>query len=352
METAIIQHGSQQDYAVSGYVGDMQYIAVMDGHGTNECINFMRELDFDEVASAPNPAEALWDKVENGGTFIRSGSTLTFARVYENIIDVWNVGDSTTVVFINDELVYTTTKHNFSNPDEIKRVRDQKLVSFIRPGKSPFPVSETTIENIESPVGVFPNHEHLVPSQSYGHGGLTGFAPSRKQLVFHPTDKVRIVCGSDGLFDMLVDVKTGSAQNLVQEASRRWRKTDWVFLDGKTQIRTKYCDEDDISCAIWENKIVHRPSLYTPHKDTFEGVRQIEELGKARILHFNPGELSDTLREVYSNPTLRNDLGIKMYGNVKPVGWEYKRWDGKGDYYLFAEDQIEDKVWAKMKPLF
>jgi hypothetical protein len=271
---------------------------------------------------------------------------------YKNTIEVWNVGDSTTVVFINDELVYTTPKHNFSNPSEINRVQDQKLVSFIRPGKSPFPVSETTIENIESPVGVFPNHEHLVPSQTYGHGGMTGFEPSEKKIVFQPTDKVRIVCGSDVLFDMLVDVKNGSAKNLVQEAFRRWHKQDWLFIDGKTQIRTNYCDADDISCAIWENKIVHRPSLYTPHKNTFEGVRHVEEMDNAVVLHFNPGELSDTLRELYSNPTLRNELGIKMYGEVKPVGWEYNRWDGKGDYYLFAKDQIEDKIWMKMKPLF
>ena len=341
METASIQLGSQQDYAVSGYVGDMQYIAVMDGHGTNECINFIRSLNFDDIASASNPAEELWCRVQQKGKFLKSGSTLTFARVCNHTIELWNVGDSTTVVFINEELVYTTPKHNFSNPNEINRVESERRIVSIRPGKSPFPVSETRIEDIESPVGVFLNFDHLVPSQAYGHDGITGFAPSEKKIVFQPTDKVRIVCGSDGLFDMLVDVKTGSAKKLVQDAENRWHKPDWVFFDGKTLTRTKYCDADDISCAIWENKIVHRPSLYVPHVGIthFEGVRKVDEMDDATLFHFNPGELSDTLRELYSNPNVRNDLGIKMYGEVNPVGREYNRWDGKGDYYEFLDQK-------------
>lgn len=364
MQTVSLQSGSGQDYAVSGYVGDMQYIAVMDGHGSNKCIDFIRKLNFDDVASAPNPALDLWKKVESAGNLFKSGSTLTFARI-TNKIELWNVGDSVTTVYINDQHVYTTPTHTFMNPDEIDRTRH--LVS-IRSGKAPFPVSDTRIENVESPVGIFSNGESLVPSQSYGHNGITGIKPYEKQIDFNPTDKIRIVCGSDGLHDMLVDVKTGTAQELVNEAEKRWRK-NWQYYDGYSICTTGYGDcIDDISCAIWENKIVHVPSvsvytspLFIPSEIlevfNFANLEKITEVDtgdrKLFLLYFNPSERNDTMREMFAKEEYTlNGWNVRVLGNVKPVGWQYARWNGEGNYDEFAEDQIEDKVCARMTPLF
>jgi len=251
MNVVSLPTGKDQDYAVCGRVNDTDYIAVFDGHGRDRCIDYVRTLVMNDIMGKENPARELWDLVERGGNFFESGTTMTMARIKDNTIEIWNIGDSQTHVFINGELVHKTSIHTFLNPAEIERTRP--LIHFIQSSKAPFPVSDTTVENIESPVGYFKMGESLVPSQSLGHNGMTGFAPCFKQIQFEPTDKVRIVCGSDGLFDMLVDVSTGTAEELTGEAERRWRQ-EWNFFDGKRVYKTNYGGSiDDISCAVWEN---------------------------------------------------------------------------------------------------
>jgi serine/threonine protein phosphatase PrpC len=251
MDMISLQTGKGQDYAVFGRVRDSDYIAVFDGHGFDKCIDYVRTLNMDEIMGTENPARTLWDLVERGGNFYESGTTLTMARITGTMAELWNIGDSQTHVFLNGEHVYTTDIHTFLNPTEVERTKP--LIHFIQSSKAPFPVSDTRVENVESPIGYFKMGESIVPSQSLGHNGMTNFAPSYKQIQFAPTDKVRIVAGSDGLFDMLVDVRMGTAKELAEEAERRWRQ-EWEFFDGKRSYKTNYggCI-DDISCAIWEN---------------------------------------------------------------------------------------------------
>lgn len=251
MSVVTLQTGKKQDYSVFGRVNNSDYIAVFDGHGSDSCIDYVRTLPINEIMGTENPARTLWDLVESGGNFYESGTTFTMARITDNVIEIWNIGDSQTHVFLNGENVYKTDIHTFLNPAEVERTRS--LVHFIHSSKAPFPVSETRVENIESPIGYFKMGESLVPSQSLGHNGMTEFAPSFRQIRFEPTDKVRIVCGSDGLFDMLVDVSTGTPLELAQEAKRRWLK-EWEFFDGKRAYKTTYGGAiDDVSCAVWEN---------------------------------------------------------------------------------------------------
>jgi hypothetical protein len=37
---------------------------------------------------------------------------------------------------------------------------------------------------------------------------------------------------------------------------------------------------------------------------------------------------------------------------VQPVGWQYERWDGTGDYYEFANDEIADNTTIQMNDFF
>ena len=246
MDAVSLQTGSGQDYSVCGQVNDTRYIAVFDGHGGNKCIDYVRTLTIDDIMMTKNPALTLWELIESEN-FYNSGTTFTMARITGTLIEIWNMGDSETHVFINKEHVYKTDVHTFNNPSEV--IRTVNLVDSIESFQAPFPVSDTCIENIESPVGHFKTGESLVPSQSLGHNGMTGFAPCFKQIRFESTDEVRIVCGSDGLFDMLVDVSTGNVVELAKEAERRWRQ-EWKYLSYKTTYGGVI---DDISCAIWEN---------------------------------------------------------------------------------------------------
>jgi len=367
------QTGSGQDYAVSGYVGEMQYICVCDGHGTSKCINLIRALDFDEIASADDPALAIFNKVQAGGDMFRSGATFTFAKITGNVIELFSMGDSETHVFINGQLVYTTDIHTFTNPTEIERTKEFVVYDKYM---APFPISAHEIGNVLSPVGLFNTGEQLVPSQSLGHNNMTGHAPCKKTITFKPTDKVRVVCGSDGLFDMWKPViHTGTAQEIVADAERQWRKS-WLYGNQYTDFGGII---DDISVAIWENKVVEIPSLCIPYSlsafttddvlSTFTAllgpVRKVDEFilgdskSKCFFIHFNPCEMTDVMREMFTKiegnvkihvtPTWFWHVKIsKTAKPMKAVGWEYTRWDKTGDYYEFAENQISDKCCVKM----
>jgi serine/threonine protein phosphatase PrpC len=373
LQTYERQTGSGQDYAFSGYAGSTQYIGVCDGHGANTCIDLIRNLDFDEIAVADNPALAIFNKVQAGGDMFRSGATFTFARITSNVIDIYSIGDSETHVFINGSLIYTSDVHTFTNPTEIERTKDLATYDNY---KAPFPISATVIGNVLSPIGLFNTGEQLVPSQSLGHNNMTGFAPCMKTISFNPTDKVRIVCGSDGLFDMWMPViSTGTAKEIVADAERQWRK-NWTYEGTETNYGGQI---DDISVAIWENKVVEIPSLCIPYSlsaFTTDDVKSIfttllgpvqkvdefilgDSISKCFFIHFNPCEMTDVMRELF----VKIDGNVKIHATptwfwhvkrsktakpMKSVGWEYSRWDKTGDYYEFAETQISDKCCAKM----
>jgi len=252
------QTGSKQDYAVSGTLTNGHFIAVFDGHGTNACIDRLRTLNMREIMESENPMLTLWDAVQ-GNTF-RSGATASLARITDRV-EIWSMGDSEMHVFVNETLVYSTEVHTFTNPNEIERLRSKVT---IRNEKAPFPVSSTRIEMVNSPYGDFPCGESLIPSQSLGHNGITGFAPCMSVIEFKEADSVRVVGGSDGLFDMLVDVSTGSAEDLVSEAERRWRMK-WEYFDGQRVHVTGYDSIDDISCVLFEKW----PTLCIPYAPTF-----------------------------------------------------------------------------------
>lgn len=365
-----LQHGNKQDFFVQGQLGDMHYLGVMDGHGQAsvelECIQYVRTLDFNAIASQPNPALVMWDLTKNN--FLGTGCTFTFARIdtQKNIIEVWNAGDSETVVFINDE-VYRTQSHTLRNRKELLRARP--FLKHIRLSSAPTVVSATEIEDRFTHVAHFSNGDTLIPTMCLGHQGVTGFAPHEQVLHYKPTDRVRIVCVSDGVSDMKVDLATGTAEDIAHEADRKWKQS-WKYKGYDLHFQTG----DDVSCVVWENsEVVEWPTLCIPYapsiftevevRATFQplgNIRKIEEClvpkGKVFFVHFNPAVLTPTMQEMYTK--LAKGDPVKVWVSerwfwhlrvshhhvqqVTKVGWQYNRWDGTGDYYEFAKDEIED----------
>jgi len=258
------QLGSGQDYVVNGSFckdnDEYDYVAAMDGHGTgynrHSCIALLRGLDFTEVAQQPNPVEYIRQQLL-GYNLVQSGSTFTFARINKTKqqIEVINVGDSMTAVFKNEKLVYTTPIHCFQNLEEVKRTKS--LIREIRPATAPKPVNDTDVHLIESNVGVWNTGEVLVPTQSFGHNNMTGLAQSQHMIKYDPEDKVRVICGTDGFWDMkMIDypyIAVESAIRLVNVAERKW-KQQWMYFDGKHKpVQTSFEEADDIGIAIWDN---------------------------------------------------------------------------------------------------
>jgi serine/threonine protein phosphatase PrpC len=246
-----IQLYKRQDLARSGELDNGHFAFVADGHGTDQCIKLLRSIDPIMIASKPNPAEYVFELMQAIGDTTLSGTTFTFARIVphngKRKVQVWNVGDSETHVFVNGALVYKTPPHNFLNEAELERIKP--FISYIDPVRAPFPVSSTRAELVLSPVGHFKTGESLALSMAYGHNNMTGFAPSYWENEYEETDVVRAVCGSDGFFDMLVTDLSKTAEELATEAADRW-KQKWEFFDGKSTVVTAFGDYDDVAVAI------------------------------------------------------------------------------------------------------
>jgi len=373
MDAFTIPSRKNQDFAGTGRVDKVDYIFAFDGHGTDNVIQQIRYMNMDDIATSANPVQAVHDRLA-GNTF-RSGSTMAFARVTGTLIETFNCGDSELRVYVNDEPVHTSTPHTFTNLKEIQRT--QHAVYAIKPVHAPFPVSDTVVRDVLSPLGCFTTGEDLVPSQSLGHNNMTGIAPECFTLTFKPTDHVRIVVGTDGFWDMLVDASSGHSRLLAEKAHRRWLQT-WTYASEQGTVQTDFGgDIDDVGVAVYDNHIQARPSLCIPWSHshftvdevakTFEavmgGVLRVDELVKPThkvfFVHFIPAWMDDKNKYVYDTLTQRPlkvfytktwfwKVGLSHYTQpLRCADDVFYRWDGESDYQEFVDTHIS--AWSAYK---
>ena len=313
MDSFTIQSGSGQDYSGHATIRDTSYCFVFDGHGHNDCIDHIRSLDMNHFATLPCPATAI-EATFVGKNFYKSGATFVLARICANKLDVFHVGDAKAHVYLNGTLVHETIDHTFQNIDEIERTKD-----FVRiqPTKAPFPVSDHEVQMLDSAVGHFDTGESFVPSQALGHNGCSGLKPGHYTLTFDTFDKIRVVCGSDGFWDMLPPTG-GLAKDLAHEAVRRWKQM-WTFGD----VRTTYGDSiDDVSVAILDNTYFSQTICIPYYLNCFDeshvraafpfDIHSIDSVligdHKAFFLHFY--KPCDGLRSLFRNI---RDRPVKLY---------------------------------------
>jgi serine/threonine protein phosphatase PrpC len=307
MDSFTIQSTSGQDYSGHATFQDTHYAFVFDGHGYNDCIHHIRELDMNLFATLPCPPTAI-EKSFEGKNFYKSGATFVLSRIKGTVLEVFHVGDSKARVYINDVLVHETLDHTFLLPEEIRRTN-----ATILHEKGPFPVSDTHVDMMDSPRGLFHNGDSFVPSQALGHNGISGLQPGHYVIEFQPYDTVRVVCGSDGFWDMLPKTN-GTAKELCLDALSRW-KQKWHFQG----TLTNFDSPDDISVAI----LVHSPCICIPYSlSSFveSHVRNafpfpimkvdtiIRDDRKLFFLHFC--DISSELRELLQNISIRK---VKLY---------------------------------------
>ena len=369
----IIPSSSNQDRAWSGRVGDMDYIMIADGHGSNRCIEQLMAMNMDQIASAENPVLAAHQLLQ--GNLYGSGATFSVGRRTPTRVELFNCGDSCIQLYVNGKPIYKTKQHTFQDPAEIERTKD--LVREILPTKAPFPISYTEAKEILSPTGFFKTGERLVPSQSLGHNNMTGLAPDYYTCEVSPIDHVRMVAGSDGFWDMLVPTENGTAKELAEHAHRQWTK-QWDFMWYGKMAQTDYggC-VDDVSVAVYDDRIKEFPSLCIPCSPTTFTVDQIRDTVEATIgglrkidtveypthnvffLHFNPCELTEVHRKIYA---AAHD-GCKLYYSddwywtlkrsnyatpMRGVDDLYDTWDKTGDYYTLYDTHVPHHVATKM----
>jgi serine/threonine protein phosphatase PrpC len=261
------------------------YMICFDGHGdlSKTFMTFIRNLPFEEIIHQECLATYIQNLIVlNPELSINAGSTLVYAKIYKNKIIISSVGDSTAFVYINNELIYVTPEHTLDNESEQTRLNEMKINSsnkfnYIKqPSESFQLVSETLIKNIKTVYNTFMRINeitHLTDitsiamTQSLGHHNLTGCVPTKEIIYFTEEDKVDIIIGSDGAWD-IIDPEIipsdnelllfSSAEEIALEAEKRW-KQDWNFMYDEEQeqiIVTNFESKfwDDISVGVWRKK--------------------------------------------------------------------------------------------------
>lgn len=281
-----------QDLAFNGISNlrgeQFHYGIILDGHGSYEFIDLMKRVDWESVVSSDDPWETLF-LILMEHFYLEGGSTLIIMRAFMNRIEVISVGDSVILIHKNREICYKNEKHTHNNIKEKERLKGNPCYQGIKKpvGQIPAIRSSSEMQVVRGYYNYFgPNHDpklhQLAMTQCLGHSNITGYAPERHIEYFEETDLMRIVMGSDGLFDMLLlekevinpeltsselediekdknDILTMNATQLVEKAEQRWKKTDWSYhwhIKDYSQVMSPISFEgvyDDVSAITWQN---------------------------------------------------------------------------------------------------
>ena len=273
--------GKNQDYICSGegYNYECEYIKwilVLDGHGTNKCIDFLKTYEWNDIVlREKEPLKYIRTQFvkfrQIGYDFSRSGSTFSLVEIYKNKIRCTNIGDSQTAVFKNNELVYINKKHNLQNELERNRVKyklDQNNPSIKYEQHTIIEENQLYFFDIDY-YAVFMNGLTLTVTQALGHNNYLDCIPEIQTIYYNNindnndnNDKIKIVIGSDGFWDMISlekkrfndiqDLLTLNSQELSEIVEKRWKQTWNCTHLGETHA-VNFSNIDDISVGIITN---------------------------------------------------------------------------------------------------
>ena len=273
LSSAEKQLGSKQDFITTGSTEEFDYIVEADGHGSqargSACINFIRSVDWSTLLLTENPINVLSDAIASNPALKHnylSGSTLSIAKIYKDRIELINVGDSQTAVFIDGKLVYINETHDLCNAVEKERMTF--LTSKTKSGIKLCILSPTQIYMKPVNLSVFELGQGtkltIASTQSMGHCNITGLNPSYMTIPYTLDQQVRVFAWSDGISDMmnlkhdLSDLLSMTVDQLINKYEQRW-KQDWIVCADENDITSTavagFPDDnyDDISLGMWCN---------------------------------------------------------------------------------------------------
>jgi len=244
---------------------EINWAMIADGHGSDFCIDILRNMDkeyLNNIISKPNPINILSEHIntefKNKRYYLTSGSTVCLVKCHKNYIEVINCGDSQASVFKNNELVLITEEHNWKNKSERERL--QKLhnnnIKF-KPSTDIRVVDEHDLMGVYSEYIEYPDKTYIACSQSLGHNGITGCCPSVSTVYFNETDILRVIIGSDGLWDMVLKdnieemklLYTMNGNDILKFAIDRWLQPWNMFKEGNphdltiASYKKEQCDD-------------------------------------------------------------------------------------------------------------
>lgn len=288
------QNKNKQDFVCNGKIRDLiategctipeefEWIVVADGHGNSTVLNIIREANWAQIVSSPNIKDEIYKMFPDfGGKSTKgSGATLSIVKIYQNHFKNYWIGDSTINIYRNKDLIFKSRSHDVDNDNELLRVASISSKSMVwRPKILSTAVNDeqrnecAKIPRIYDAKGIltmektgayfrFSNGDSISMTHSLGHDNVTGKFLESDIVVRDPNVDYRVIVGSDGLWDMIVDedidimLQINSAEEIGDIVKNRWYQP-WLFVQlGSTLIEgsvTEFPDDniDDICVAVW-----------------------------------------------------------------------------------------------------
>jgi serine/threonine protein phosphatase PrpC len=298
MNVETIQSGKGQDFGICGIGFDsgtgvrFEYGVVADGHGDDRYINGVRSTtatEFSSLIASSSPMDSIIAHLNSKCVLsYNSGCTFVLVKIYNTHdtrkVEVYSIGDSRCAIYVDGVQVYITTPHNLQNPSELARLSSRDRIKRER-CKDPIPeiAGARKVVGRRSEYIVFEDLTRLAVSQSLGHNGITGINMEKYVHEYHAHQKVKVVAGSDGFWDMHYisqepdedsvsdhsDIIRMSASELAKKSVERW-KQDWDYYWNSAKPEVMFTTQfhpdnyDDVTVFTW----ISEPS--SPKKSTPE----------------------------------------------------------------------------------
>jgi serine/threonine protein phosphatase PrpC len=233
-----------------------------DGHGVignNNFIEILKRLDWVNIMHQENSLDTLLEQIKDKKYNLNTGATYYEAKIYNNRVEICSVGDSKIKVFIDKQIVYSTTPHNLKNEKEQERLKEKiekEKIIVEKCENIPQMQNSTTIKFVEGEYYYFDqNGSKIAMTQSLGHNNITGLEPERKIIYFEEHHEVQVIGGSDGLWDVVMENESidMDVDSLLTLAESRWKGTWNIDWNGEV-YQDKFPIYDDISVCIFRNK--------------------------------------------------------------------------------------------------
>jgi serine/threonine protein phosphatase PrpC len=274
------------------------YGIIADGHGADIFIDLLREFHWEEIISQDNPWEFMYEKYLRD-LYIResSGSTLIIMRAFDTHIQSICIGDSQIIILVNGQFAYGNTPHKMNNPLEQERLTKPGTTyqgPLVKKNVVPQIRNATSLQARPCVYQQFIQESSakmtiLATTQALGHNCVTGYQPEYNELYFSETDHVKVLLGSDGLFDMLLieehiqttppltdedfadleqdkrDILMMDAEEIVEKCEARWKKQDWTYhyhIKNFEKVATPISFDgnyDDVSAVTFTKKGIWDP---------------------------------------------------------------------------------------------